>query len=77
MVLVAFPSRSSHRGERLFGIGLAIRSCCYLVVHYVALRSHGDLLPPLIAAWSANVISWASGSLLLRGPHLDVTCSIC
>src|SRR5206468_2657682 len=40
----------------------------YLVVHYVALAfARADLLPPLIAAWSANVIFMGLGaSLLLR-----------
>ncbi len=40
----------------------------YLVVHYVALAfARADLLPPLIAAWTANVIFMGIGvSLLLR-----------
>ncbi|PYN52272.1 MAG: LPS export ABC transporter permease LptG [Candidatus Rokuibacteriota bacterium] len=70
MVLVAIPfALQSPRGERLFGIGLAIAIMAgYLVVHYVALAfARADLLPPLIAAWSANVIFMGIGaSLLLR-----------
>ena len=70
MVLVAIPfALQSPRGERLFGIGLAIAIMAgYLVVHYVALAfARADLLPPLIAAWSANVIFMGLGaSLLLR-----------
>ena len=40
----------------------------YLVVHYVALAfARADLLPPLLAAWTANVIFLGLGvSLFLR-----------
>src|SRR6059036_3435365 len=58
MVLVAIPfSLQSPRGGRVFGIGLAIAIMAgYLVVHYVALAfARADLLPPLAAAWTANV----------------------
>jgi len=70
MVLVAIPfALQSPRGGRLFGIGLAIAIMAgYLVVHYTALAlARADLLPPLIAAWTANVIFMGIGvSLLLR-----------
>src|SRR5438309_1780285 len=70
MVLVAIPfALQSPRGGRLFGIGLAIVIMAgYLVVHYAALAfARADLLPPLIAAWTANVIFMGLGlSLLLR-----------
>ena len=70
MVLVAIPfALHSPQGGRLFGIGLAIAIMAgYLVVHYVALAfARADLLPPLIAAWTANVIFFGIGaSLLLR-----------
>jgi len=70
MVLVAIPfALQSPRGGRLFGIGLAIAIMAgYLVVHFVALAfARADLLPPLIAAWTANVIFMGIGvSLLLR-----------
>ena len=70
MVLVAIPfALQSPRGGRLFGVGLAIMIMAgYLVVHYVALAfARADLLPPLIAAWTANVIFIGIGvSLLLR-----------
>ena len=59
----------SSEGGRLFGIGLAIAIMAgYLVVHYVALAlARADLLPPLIAAWTANVIFLGLGtSLFLR-----------
>ncbi|MGH7306807.1 MAG: LPS export ABC transporter permease LptG, partial [Candidatus Rokuibacteriota bacterium] len=70
MVLVAIPfALQSPRGGRLVGVGLAIIIMAgYLVVHYVALAfARADLLPPLIAAWTANVIFVGIGlSLLLR-----------
>ena len=70
MVLVAIPfSLQSPRGGRLFGIALAIAIMAgYLVVHYVALAfARADLLPPLLAAWTANIIFLGLGtSLLLR-----------
>jgi LPS export ABC transporter permease LptG len=70
MVLVAIPfALQSPRGGRLFGIGLAIAIMAgYLVVHYVALAfARADLLPPLLAAWTANVIFLGIGtSLFLR-----------
>jgi len=70
MVLVAIPfSLQSPRGGRLFGVALAIAIMAgYLVVHYVALAfARADLLPPLLAAWTANIIFLGLGaSLLLR-----------
>jgi lipopolysaccharide export system permease protein len=70
MVLVAIPfALHSPRGGRLFGIGLAIIIlAAYLVVHFVALAfARADLLPPLLAAWTANVIFMGLGvSLFLR-----------
>jgi LPS export ABC transporter permease LptG len=70
MVLVAIPfALQAPRGGRLFGIGLAIAIMAgYLVVHYVALAfARADLLPPLLAAWTANIIFLGIGvSLLLR-----------
>jgi lipopolysaccharide export system permease protein len=70
MVLVAIPfALQAPRGGRLFGIALAIAIMAgYLVVHYVALAfARADLLPPLIAAWTANVIFLGIGtSLFLR-----------
>lgn len=70
MVLVAIPfALVSPRGGRLLGIGLAIAIMAgYLVVHYVALAfARADLLPPLIAAWTANIVFLGVGtSLFLR-----------
>ena len=62
-------NKDEHTQEASGGIGLAIAIMAgYLVVHYVALAfARADLLPPLIAAWSANVIFMGIGaSLLLR-----------
>lgn len=70
MVLVAIPfALQAPRGGRLFGVGLAIAiMAAYTVVHYIALAfSRADLLPPLLAAWTANVIFLGVGaSLFLR-----------
>jgi LPS export ABC transporter permease LptG len=70
MVLVAIPfSLQAPRGGRLVGIGLAIAIMAgYLVVHYVAIAfARADLLPPLLAAWTANVIFAGIGvSLFIR-----------
>jgi len=70
MVLVAIPfALQSPRGGRLAGIGIAIGILAgYLVVHYSALAfARADLLPPLLAAWTANIVFVGLGvSLLLR-----------
>jgi len=59
MVFVAIPfALHTPRGGRLAGISLAIAiMAAYLVVHYMAVAlARADLLPPLLAAWTANVI---------------------
>ncbi len=70
MVLVAIPfALQSPRGGRMVGIGLAIAILAgYLVVHYSAIAfARADLLPPLMAAWTANVVFLGIGvALLLR-----------
>lgn len=70
MVLVAIPfALHSPRTGRVFGIALAIAIMAgYLVVHYVALAfARADLLPPFLAAWTANIIFFGLGtSLFLR-----------
>jgi lipopolysaccharide export system permease protein len=70
MVFVAIPfALQSPRSGRVFGIGLAVGiMAAYLVVHYVALAfARADLLPPLMAAWTANVIFMGVAvSLFLR-----------
>jgi lipopolysaccharide export system permease protein len=67
VVLVAIPfALHAPRGGRLYGIGLAIGiMAAYLVLDRSA-RALGqaDLLPPLLAAWSANVIFLGLGAAL-------------
>jgi LPS export ABC transporter permease LptG len=67
VVLVAIPfALHAPRGGRLYGIGLAIGiMAAYLVLDRSA-RALGqaDLLPPLLAAWSANVIFLGLGTAL-------------
>jgi lipopolysaccharide export system permease protein len=67
VVLVAIPfALHAPRGGRLYGIGLAIGiMAAYLVIDRSA-RALGqaDLLPPLLAAWSANVIFLGLGAAL-------------
>ena len=68
MVLVAIPfALQSPRGGRLVGIGLAIGILAgYLVVHYSAIAfARADLLPPLMAAWTANIVFMGLGAALL------------
>jgi lipopolysaccharide export system permease protein len=67
MVLIAIPfSLQSPRGGRLFGIGLAIAIMGgYLVLDRAALAfSRAEMLPPLLAAWTANVIFLGLGASL-------------
>lgn len=70
MVLVAIPfALQSPRGGRIYGIALAIGiMAAYMVVDYSARAfARADLLPPLLAAWTANVIFLGIGaSLFLR-----------
>lgn len=67
MVLVAIPfALHAPRGGRVYGTGLAIAIMAgYLVVDRSA-RALGqaDLLPPFLAAWTANVIFLGLGSAL-------------
>lgn len=68
MVLVAIPfALHAPRGGRLFGVGLAIAIMGgYIVVDRVALAfARAELLPPLLAAWTANVIFIGVGGALL------------
>jgi len=52
----------------VFGVALAIAvMAAYLVVHYVALAfARADLLPPLLAAWTANIVFGIGTSLFVR-----------
>ena len=70
MVLVAIPfALQAPRSTRLVGIALAIIIMVgYVVVHQAAVAlARADLLPPVLAAWTANVIFLGLGlSLLAR-----------
>ena len=70
MVLVAIPfALQSPRGGRMYGIALAIGiMVVYTVVDYSARAfARAELLPPLLAAWTANIIFLGIGtSLFLR-----------
>jgi lipopolysaccharide export system permease protein len=70
MVLVAIPfALQAPRSTRLVGVGLAIViMVCYVVVHQAAVAlARADLLPPVLAAWTANVIFLGLGlSLFVR-----------
>jgi lipopolysaccharide export system permease protein len=67
MVLIAIPfAVQSPRGGRLFGVGLAIAIMGgYLVVDRAALAfARAELLPPLLGAWTANIIFLGLGTAL-------------
>ncbi len=70
MALVAIPfALQWPRGGRIIGVALAIAlSMGYWVVNSLALSfAKADLLPPLLAAWAANVVFAGLGlSLFLR-----------
>jgi LPS export ABC transporter permease LptG len=70
MVLVAIPfALQSPRGGRVYGIALAIGiMVAYTVVDYSARAfARAELLPPLLAAWTANIVFLGVGaSLFLR-----------
>jgi len=70
MVLVAIPfALQSPRGGRVYGIALAIAiMAAYMVADYSARAfARADLLPPLLAAWTANIVFLGIGtSLFLR-----------
>jgi lipopolysaccharide export system permease protein len=68
MALVAIPlAVQAPRGGRLAGIGLAIAILAgYMLVDYSALAfARADLLPPLMAAWTANIIFLGIAAALL------------
>jgi lipopolysaccharide export system permease protein len=68
MVLVAIPfALQAPRGGRLYGLALAIAlMAAYMVVDYSARAfARADLLPPLLAAWTANVVFLGLGTALL------------
>ena len=68
MALVAIPFAliSPRSGGRALGIAIAIViSVGYWLVHYMALAfAKADLLPPFLAAWTANVVFAGLGTAL-------------
>ncbi|MGH7390941.1 MAG: LptF/LptG family permease [Candidatus Rokuibacteriota bacterium] len=67
MILLAIPfALQSPRGGRLYGIALAIGlMAAYVVMDYSARAfARADLLPPLLAAWTANVVFFGVGATL-------------
>ena len=58
LVGIPFALASPRSGGRVMGIGVAIViAICYWVVHSTALAlAQADLLPPALAAWTANII---------------------
>jgi LPS export ABC transporter permease LptG/LPS export ABC transporter permease LptF len=69
MALVGIPFAlvSPRSGGRTVAIAVAVAiSVGYWVVHYIALAfAKADLLPPLLAAWTANVVFAGLGTALL------------
>jgi LPS export ABC transporter permease LptF/LPS export ABC transporter permease LptG len=68
MALVAIPFAliSPRSGGRALGIAIAIViSVGYWLVHYMALAfAKADLLPPFLAAWTANIVFLGLGTAL-------------
>ena len=68
MALVAIPFAliSPRSGGRALGIAIAIViSVGYWLVHYIALAfAKADLLPPFLAAWTANIVFAGLGTAL-------------
>ena len=68
MVLVGIPFAlaSPRSGGRAMGIGIAIAiAVSYWMVHSLSLAlAQADLLPPTLAAWTANVIFAGLGTAL-------------
>jgi lipopolysaccharide export system permease protein len=67
MVLVGIPfALQSPRGGRVIGIALClVLGFGYFVVHFLAVAlARADLLPPIVAAWSANFLFGSLGLFL-------------
>ena len=69
LVAIPFALAAPRSGGRAVGIGVAIVvAVAYWLVHSVALAfARADLLPPALAAWSANIIFTGLGTALLLG----------
>ena len=66
LVAIPFALASPRAGGRAVGIGVAIVIAAgYWVVHSVALAfAQADLLPPALAAWTANIVFAGLGAAL-------------
>src|SRR5216683_1101203 len=66
LVAIPFALAAPRSGGRAVGIGVAIMvAVTYWLVHSVALAfARADLLPPALAAWSANIIFTGLGTAL-------------
>jgi LPS export ABC transporter permease LptG len=67
LVAIPFALATPRSGGRAVGIGVAIVvAVAYWLVHSVALAfARADLLPPALAAWSANIVFTGLGTALL------------
>jgi lipopolysaccharide export system permease protein len=67
LVAIPFALASPRSGGRAMGVGVAIVvSVGYWVVHSAALAfARADLLPPALAAWTANIIFAGVGTTML------------
>lgn len=71
LVAIPFALASPRRGGRAAGIALAVALAVgYWLVHSTALAfARADLLPPVLAAWTANIVFVGVGAaLFLRAP---------
>jgi lipopolysaccharide export system permease protein len=66
LVAIPFALASPRSGGRAVGIGVAIMiSVGYWMVHSIALAfAQADLLPPALAAWTANIVFAGLGTAL-------------
>ena len=66
LVGIPFALASPRTGGRVMGIGVAIVIAIgYWVVHSTALAfAQADLLPPALAAWTANIVFAGLGTAL-------------
>jgi LPS export ABC transporter permease LptF/LPS export ABC transporter permease LptG len=67
LVAIPFALSSPRTGGRAVGIGVAlVIAVGYWMVHAVALAfGRADLLPPVLAAWTANIVFAGLGTVLL------------
>jgi len=72
MGLISMPlGMRNLRGKSLannVGVGLLIGSSYWFVLALAVSLGHSGALPPVVAAWTANVIFAAVGTFLLLGP---------